>query len=512
MPLIVFGSNTVWTCLLNIGLGFITSIMPAQNRSRSSHRNRSWLLVAISSLLVLTSFLPSHPGVILPSAIASSPSATGLSSWNPNVNCTPIVVTVEQVLGSQTNSQGGATENGSIFNPGITSSYGPDNTKRWLTPSSMTPPGWVPPGPPCTITNAQGQVVSAFVQINGVERSYPGDFNWNQAFAPINGGGNYTNGLQSDTAFNVLTPGYSLCTSTNTTNCMHMIHVQIDRDWKGAGYCGPSTSCDNSTLVAETAPYTTLVDVQGFVFWNPNDLNDNAHGYTGWELHPLTAWRISSFYLSANPNPLPVMPGQSSSSTVSVSASSQFSGSVSFTSTVSSGPGSSGPTPTAVVSPSSISLQSGGGGSATLTVTTVSSDVGDYTVTVTGANGNATRSVSVAVYVVDFSIQANPSSLSVPIGSSGQSTIMLASINGFAGDVSLTSQVSPASISLSQPTATLSPSDVFLTSGGSGSAVLTVSASLLTTPGTYTVTVTGFSGGVSHSTTVTVMVTVAGII
>ena len=486
--------------------------MCPRNRSRLSHRKRSLLLVAFSFLLVLASFLSSHPAVILPSAIASAPLAGGLSSWNPKVNCAPIVVTVEQILGSQTNSLGGATENGSIFNPGITSSYGPDNTKRWLTPSSTTPPGWVPPGPPCTITNAQGQVVSAFVQINGVERSYPGDFNWNQAFVPINGGANYTNGLQSDTAFNVVTPGYSLCTSTNTTNCMHMIHVQIDRDWKGAGYCGPSTFCDNSTLLADTVPYMTLIDVQGFVFWNPNDLDDNAHGFSGWELHPLTAWRTSSFYVSANPNPLPVMPGQSSTSTISVSASSQFSGSVSFTATVSSGPSSSGPIPAAAVNPSSMFLQTSGVGSTTLTVTTASSDAGNYTVTVTGANGNMTRNVSVTVYVVDFSIQANPRSLSVPIGSSSQSTIMLASINGFTGDVSLTSQVSPASISLSEPTTTLSPSVVSLASGGSGSAVLTVSASLLTTPGTYTVTVTGSSGGVSHTTTVTVTVTVAGLI
>ena len=490
--------------------------MRLQNRSWLSHRKRSSLLVVFSSLLVLASFLSSHPGVILPSAIASAPSAGGLSSWNPKVNCAPIVVTVEQILGSQTNSLGGATENGSIFNPGITSSYGPDNTKRWLTPSSTTPPGWVPPGPPCTITNAQGQVVSAFVQINGVERSYPGDFNWNQAFVPLNGGANYTNGLQSDTAFNVLTPGYSLCTSTNTTNCMHMIHVQIDRDWKGAGYCGPSTFCDNSTLLAETAPYMTLIDVQGFVFWNPNDLDDNAHGFTGWELHPLTAWRISSFYLSANPNPLPVMPGQSSTSTISVSASNQFSGSVSFTTGVSAGPGSSGPTLTATVNPPSISIQPNGVGSTILAVTTASSDAGNYTVTVTGMNGNVTRSVSVTVYVVDFSIQANPGSLSMPIGSSGQSTILLASINGFTGDVSLTSQVSPASlsasISLAGPTASLSSSVVYLTSGGSGSTVLTVSTSLLTAPGTYTVTVTGFIDGVSHTTTVNITVTVAGII
>jgi hypothetical protein len=473
-------------------------------------------MITILSTLILALSIYGNPGFHSSAAAPDSLAATsGSSSWNPKVTCTPMVVTIEQILGNQTNSLGGATENGSIFNPGITSSYGPDNTKRWLTPSSMTPPGWVPPGPPCTITNAQGQVVSAFVQIDGVERSYPGDFNWNQSFAPINGGTAYTNGLQSDTAFNVLTPGYGPCTSTNTTSCMHMIHVQIDRDWKGAGYCGPATVCDNSTLLSETMPYQTLIDVQGFVFWNPNDLSDNAHGFTGWELHPLTAWRVSSFYLYANPNPLPVVVGQSGSSIISVSASSQFSGSVSFTATVSSGPGSNGPTPTATVNPPSVSVQAGGVGSSTLTVTTVSSDAGNYTVTVTGMGGNVTRNVSVTVYVVDFSIQANPSSLSIPIGSSGQSTITLASINGFTGDVSLTDTVIPASLtaglSPAEPTVSLSSPVVYLPARGTASLVLTVSTSLLTTPGTYTVTVTGTSGGVSHTTAITVTVTIAGI-
>jgi len=294
-----------------------------------------------------------------------------------------------------------------------------------------------------------------------------------------------------------------------------MIHVQIDRDWKGAGYCGPSTSCDNSTLLAETTPYNTLIDVQGFVFWNPNDLDDNAHGFTGWELHPLTAWRVSSFYLSASPNPLPVMVGQSSSSTISVGASNQFSGSVSLAAIVSSGTSSRGPTPTAAVNPPSISIQPGAVGSSTLTVTTASSDAGNYSIMVTGTNGNVTRNMSVTVYVVDFSIQANPSSLSVPIGSSGQSTITLASINGFTGDVSLSSQVTPASltasVSLSEPSASLSSSSIYISSGGAGSAILTVSASLLTAPGTYTVTVTGSSGGVSHTTAITITVTIAGI-
>src|SRR5881227_2585915 len=134
----------------------------------------------------------------------ASPS-TGLTSWNPNVNCTPTPVTVEQIVGNQTGPQGGATQGGRVFNPGITSPYGPDNTKRWLTQSSSTPPGWISPGPPCTFTNANGQVVSAFVQINGVQRGYRTEEDWNTTFQRINGGSLYPNGPQSDSTFNILT-------------------------------------------------------------------------------------------------------------------------------------------------------------------------------------------------------------------------------------------------------------------------------------------------------------------
>src|SRR5207249_1191296 len=52
-------------------------------------------------------------------------------------------------------------------------------------------------------------------------------------------------------------------------------------------------------------------------------------------------------------------------------------------------------------------------------------------------------------------------------------------------------------------TASLNPTSVTLSSGGSGSSTLTVSSS---TPGNYTVTVTGTSGSLSHPTTVTVRV------
>src|SRR5213596_3552369 len=155
--------------------------------------------VAVSCFLIVLSVY-GYLGYIPTSAASGTLAATG-GSWNPSVNCTPIVVTIEQVLGSQTNSMGGATGNGSMFYPGTTSPVG--SAKRWLTPGP-TPPGWVSPGPPCTITNSHGQV-SVFVEIDGVKRGSIANDDCTGTYDPVNGGtsngGNYC-----DTDFNIYDP------------------------------------------------------------------------------------------------------------------------------------------------------------------------------------------------------------------------------------------------------------------------------------------------------------------
>ena len=273
-------------------------------------KSRRLTILACSVLIAMITY--THPGIASPVPTANSPTGA-LTSWNPNVNCTPVLVTIEQIIGNQSSPLGGATLGGSMFNPGTTSPYGQENTKRWLSPTSSTPPGWISPGQPCTMTNANGQVVSAFVQINGVQRGYRNEEDWNSSFMPVNGGTKYPNGPQSDSTFNIFTPGYGICDSSNTTGCMHNIHVEIDHDWKGASYCGPYTSCDNNTLVGQTTAFLTGLDVQGFVFWDQDRVDEATHNFSGWELHPLTAWRVPywapDFHLSASASNLGVLAG-----------------------------------------------------------------------------------------------------------------------------------------------------------------------------------------------------------
>ncbi len=123
--------------------------------------------------------------------------------------------------------------------------------------------------------------------------------------------------------------------------------------------------------------------------------------------------------------------------------------------------------------------------------------------TITGTSGRLVRSVSVTVVVSDFSISINPSSLSLPRGTSGASLITLTSLNGFAGTVTLSKVVSPTL----GPRKSLSSSSVTLSPGGQGTSTLTVKAQHKTPIGGCTITVTATSGSVSHSVTITVNIT-----
>jgi subtilisin family serine protease len=101
----------------------------------------------------------------------------------------------------------------------------------------------------------------------------------------------------------------------------------------------------------------------------------------------------------------------------------------------------------------------------------------------------------------DFSVGVAPSSVNVPAGGATSLTVTISSIGGFAGDVSLAASGLPADIATS-----LSPATV---PGGSGTSQLTLTTQSSLAPGSYPFTITGTSGGTTHSTNATLVVTPA---
>ena len=134
-----------------------------------------------------------------------------------------------------------------------------------------------------------------------------------------------------------------------------------------------------------------------------------------------------------------------------------------------------------------------------------STPAGNYTIAVTGTGASATHSANVALTVSvlppnDFSIAANPASLSVAQGASGTSTISTAVTSGSAQSVGFSASGQPAGA-----TVTFNPGSV--TAGNSST--MTVTAGAGTPTGSYTITVTGTGTGATHSIGVTLTVTAA---
>src|SRR5437773_2352511 len=186
------------------------------------------------------------------------------------------------------------------------------------------------------------------------------------------------------------------------------------------------------------------------------------------------------FSIAANPTSVSATVGVPATSTITVSPLNGFSGDVSLVSD--NGACTLGP-----------STVTGGSGTSTLSCTFTTT--GSVTVTVTGTSGSMSHTATVDFTVAgapDFTISANPTTVSVTIGTAGTSMITISPVNGFTGNVALASDNNAC---------ILTPATV---TGGSGTSTLSCTFGAA---GTVTVTVTGTSGSLSHSATVTYMVT-----
>src|SRR6059058_768868 len=122
-----------------------------------------------------------------------------------------------------------------------------------------------------------------------------------------------------------------------------------------------------------------------------------------------------------------------------------------------------------------------------------------------------TTAVSTASQVIsttpDFTMSANPDTLSIPAGSSGTSTITLVSIDGFNGSVSL-SAPSPLCPSPQCTTWEISPSNVIVAPNSTATATLTIFGGGEGAAGN--ITVYGNGGGLSHSVSVAFKIVSSG--
>jgi hypothetical protein len=231
------------------------------------------------------------------------------------------------------------------------------------------------------------------------------------------------------------------------------------------------------------------------VVWGSNQLMGPVFlGYAQWTTRNFAITTGASagpdFSLSAAPASQTVIVGNSTTYTVNINRTGGFAGTVALT--TSGAPAGA----SATLNPTST-----GGSSSTLTVTTsASTPPGSSVITITGTSGSLTRTATATLVVQpvpppDYSLSAGPSSQTVTQGSGTSYAVTVTPISGFAGSVTLAAGGLPSGAG-----ATFNPNPT-----GAGS-TMSVTTSATTPAATYTLTITGLSGSLSHATSVTLVV------
>jgi hypothetical protein len=175
--------------------------------------------------------------VVCPQGCSTALGRRRLRSWNPHVGCRPLLTSIPRLIGSRRSQLGGATEAGGILQPHLTGA-----SRRALDL-------------PCLV----GAATPTFVEIDRVQITA-------DLGSPPDG----------DRVFNVTDPA-----RLDLPEHMRTMHLEISGTWRTAGVA-PSTAIP---------PVGSRIDVQGFVYWDGEHLDEQWHSFSGWELHPLVAWR-----------------------------------------------------------------------------------------------------------------------------------------------------------------------------------------------------------------------------
>jgi len=230
------------------------------------------------------------------------------------------------------------------------------------------------------------------------------------------------------------------------------------------------------------------------VAWGSNQIDGPAFlGYAQWTTQNFavsTVPPVPDFNLAVSPSSQSVAQGSGTSYTVNIAALNGFSGSVSFSVTglPAGATGTFSPNPAP-------------GTSSTLTVSSAASTpTGSYPLTITGTSGSlthtATATLVVKIPTPDFSLSVSPASQSVIQGSGTTYAVTITQVAGFTGAVSLSVSGLPAG-----STSGFNPNPA------STSSTLSVTTAAGATPGSYSLTLTGTSGSLTHTAGATLAVT-----
>ncbi len=210
-----------------------------------------------------------------------------------------------------------------------------------------------------------------------------------------------------------------------------------------------------------------------------------------------------SFLLTVNPSSTILSQGTSAQSTVSLMSVNGFSGYVVLSTAFTN------QSLLSVFSNNTVWVPLDGTATVAMTVTVpTNATTGGYGLIVTGTRTNAKKVMTssaiesvLVTTIADFDIQANPSLIINTAGTTNSTRVVLGSLNGFSGTVSLSVTTPFGFIGVMG-----GQNPVSLVPGGSGSATLQITTTKDTQPGTYDVTVTGTSGSRHHSSVLMVRV------
>ena len=212
------------------------------------------------------------------------------------------------------------------------------------------------------------------------------------------------------------------------------------------------------------------------------------------------------FAIAIVPSSLSIQPGASTTATVTVTSFGGFSSAVGITAIG---------VPTGVslnFSPNPMAELSGGAATSTVSVSVSSSaSSGTYPMLITGSSGGLTHSTPFTVTVSqaatpDFSIASSPS-IGINQGASSGVNVYVSSINHFMSPITLSASwvgIIPQGVSFTIPGSATPPDD------GATPVGITFSASTTAQVGSYTLSVVGSSGSLSHVMNILVQIMISG--